>query len=135
MSVTVTRTDVVSYFLGQWSDTTVLVGNVLGQPNVVESHIRIQVVPNIGEQPCLGWDQKWERTEGDIILGVFVPVNDETDGLALADKARRVLSQQRLGQTILGPGYVVPAGILDDRRFYVWNVRIDYRTDNIKEEL
>ena len=137
MSVIVTRTDVVSYFLGEWTDTEVYVGNVQARPDIENTHLRIQVVANMAEQPCLGWEpgQTWERNEGDIIIGVFVPVNSADDGLAIADKARRVLSQQRLGQTILGPGYVVPSGVRDDRRFYIYNVRIEYRTDNIKEEL
>lgn len=137
MSMTVTRTNVVKHFLGAWTTTPVYTENVQANPDATTPHIRISIVPNDASQPCLGRDagETWERDVGDIVLGIFVPTNDETDGLQLADDARRVISQQRFDETILDVGYIVPAGIDRDRRFYVWNVRIAYRTDNIRQEI
>lgn len=134
MSVTQTRTDLVSTFLSEWTDTPISTENTRYEPTGA-AYVFIQIAPTITEQPCLGRDsgQTWERDLGDCLISVFVPVNGAADGLALADKARRKLSQRRIGQTITGVGYVTPAGISPDQRYYLYIVRLNYRTDNIKE--
>jgi len=137
MSVIVTRDNVISYFLANWNTTPVYTENVQASPDIATPYILIAAVPTDSGQPCLGRDpgETWERDIGDIVLGVFVPANSATDGLKLADDARRVISQQRFDETILDVGYIVPVGIDKDRRFYLWNIRIPYRTDNIRQEI
>jgi hypothetical protein len=134
MSILNTRDDLVSTFLGAWTDTPVEVGNVRGTPDG-NPYALIQIVPFQGTQPSLGRDTgaTWERDTGDCIIGIHVPVNYEEDGLALAEKARSILSQQRFNDTITDSGYTVTAGVApDDPRYYVYQVRIPYRTDNLK---
>lgn len=134
MSVTQTRTDLVSTFLSEWTDTPISTENRRYEPTGA-AYAFIQVIPTITDQPCLGRDpaQTWERDLGDCLISIFVPVNGVTDGLALADKARRKLSQRRINKTITGVGYVIPAGIAPDQRYYLYIARLNYRTDNIKE--
>jgi hypothetical protein len=136
MSLEVTRDEVISYFIGAWADTDIALDNIKYDPTGA-SYVRVSVFPNISSQPCLGRDsgETWERDIGDIILGVFVPVDGDIDGLAMAEKARRTLSQKRFGGTLTGVGYTVPAGISEDKRYYLHNVRIEYMTDNIKQEV
>lgn len=137
MSALKTRTNIVSTFLANWTDTLVYVDNVHADPDVESPFVVITTVPTSSNQPCLGRDpgETWERELGDVVLGVHVPVNSDVDGLYLAEQARLTIAQQRFEETILDVGYIVPAGIGEDKRYYVWNVRIEYRTDNIKEEL
>jgi hypothetical protein len=135
MSIENTRSDVITYFLTEWTDTDVAIDNIKYHPTGAP-YVYIRVVPNISGQPCLGRDpgETWERAEGDVIISVYVPVNGDEDGLALAEKARRTISQQRLNETILQVGYTVPAGITEDKKYYLHNVRIEYRTDNLRQE-
>lgn len=134
MSLETTRNNLVSTFLANWAETAVETDNIQGKPNG-SAYILIQLASSFSEQPCLGRDagQTWERDEGDCILQVHIPVNSEIDGLAMAERARRVLSQQRFSETVTDVGYTIPAGVApEDGRYYVYAVRIPYRTDNLK---
>lgn len=134
MSIEVTRDNLVTTFLATWSETPVEVTNVRGTPDG-NPYILIQLAQSTSEQPSLGRDNgsTWERDLGDCILQVHVPVNYEEDGLAMAERARNVLSQQRFNETITDVGYTVAAGVApNDERYYVYSIRIPYRTDNLR---
>jgi len=136
MSILVTTTNLESTFLAAWTTTPVHIDNVEGKPDG-NPYILMLTAQNFSEQPCLGRDPgaTWERDEGDCILMVHVPVNYEGNGLALAESARIILSQRRIAETITDVGYTVAAGVAPtDARYYIYNVRIPYRTDNIKTE-
>lgn len=135
MGIETTRDNLVSTFLEEWTATPVEVENVRGTPDG-DPYILIQLFPSFSEQPCLGRDtgKTWERDYGDCILGVHVPVDYDDDGLKLAEDARKVLSQQRFNETITDVGYTTPAGVSkQDQRYFLYSVRIPFRTDNIKE--
>lgn len=134
MSATVTRDNLVSTFLGEWSETPVFVQNVQGKPNG-SAYVLIQTAISFSEQPCLGRDSgsTWERDIGDCVLIVHVPMNYSGDGLALAERAKNVLSQRRIGETITDVGYIIGSGESpEDKRYYAYSIRIPYRTDNLK---
>jgi hypothetical protein len=134
MSIETTRDNLVSTFIANWSEQPIYTENQRLSPDEAGFTL-IQLASSNSEQPCLGRDSgaTWERDFGDCVISVHVPVNSETDGLAMAERARKVLSQQRFDETITDVGYTVPAGIAPNyERFYVFQVRIPYRTDNLK---
>jgi hypothetical protein len=134
VSIEKTRDNLISTFIANWATTPVAVDNVRFEPDNAP-YVLAQIAPSVSEQPCLGRDsgEAWERDLGDFILQVHVPVNYEGDGMKLAEDARKVVSQQRFNETITDVGYTVPAGVApNDDRYYVYSVRIPYRTDNLK---
>lgn len=133
MSALVTRNNLISTFLSEWSETPVTTENIKYDPDG-SAYIFIRIAESIADQPCLGREsgETWERSEGDCVMSVYIPVNSENDGMSIADDARNVLSQRRINSTITGVGQLIPAGITADERYYLYNVRIPYRTDNVK---
>lgn len=134
MSLEVTRANLVTAFLTAWATTPVYVENVQGKPDG-NPYILVKLASTFSNQPCLGRDSgaTWERDLGDIVLGLHVPVNYFGDALAMAEDARRVLSQQRFNETITDVGTINSAGVTSDERYYLYNITIPFRTDNIKE--
>jgi hypothetical protein len=133
MSITVTRDNLISTFLSEWSSTPAFVDNVRGAPDN-DPYVMIQLASTLSEQPVLGRDsgETWERDLGDCVISVRVPVNYSGDGLQLAEDAKNILSQRRVDETITGVGNIVNAGISPDERYYGYVVRIPFRTDNLK---
>ena len=133
MSIEVTRDNLVSTFLGEWAETPVYESNHRESPTD-DSYIIIQIGSTLSEQPCLGREDAatWERDFGDIILSVRVPVGGSVDGLAMSERARRILSQKTINGSVTQVGYTVSIGITPDDRHYGYVVRIPFRTDNLK---
>lgn len=142
MSIEVTRTNLVSSFLAAWKahiiykDYPVVTENVKANPQTTVPWIFIALAPLDSVQPCLGRvpNQTWERDRGDCVLALHVPMDWSGDGLAVAEDARRILSQKRFGETLTDVGRTIPAGTGEDGKHYLYNVIIPFKTDNIKEE-
>ena len=135
MSVLQTENDIDPTVL-TWSLTDLEYPNVKYDQHGVP-YIRLNITEGRAYTPCIaGEDAKHERSNGDIVGSLFMPVGMATygskRGTQIAEDFKNLLSQQRFGNTITFAGRVVDAGLSNDEAWYRYNIIVRYQTNIIK---